>query len=127
MGRGCEGAFEGPAGAALCIRVRWPQARAGWPTPAGCGAERQALLADLQRDHGLADSLNYVGLTDQGSNPGPLHWRTDSYPLSRQGSPGADVIGLSPVAEHTVEFLNHFQLLVLLSADRVYRGDLRRF
>ena len=62
--------------------MRWPQARASWQPPEGRGDDRRALLADLQREHGLADDLTYVELTDLGSNPCPLHWQTYSYPLS---------------------------------------------
>ena len=35
----------------------------------------------------LSFSEAYGFFLDQGSNPGPLHWQVDSYPLHHQGSP----------------------------------------
>ena len=37
--------------------------------------------------HGLSCSLACGIFPDQGSNPCPLHWQADSYPLCHQGSP----------------------------------------
>ena len=37
--------------------------------------------------HGLSCSSAHGIITDQGSNPSPLHWQVDSYPLPYQGSP----------------------------------------
>ena len=36
--------------------------------------------------HGLSCSAAYGIFLDQGSNPCPLNWQADSYPLSHQGS-----------------------------------------
>ena len=36
--------------------------------------------------HGLSGSTACGIFLDQGSNPCPLHWQVDSYPLSHQGS-----------------------------------------
>ena len=38
--------------------------------------------------HRLSCSVACGISPDQGSNPCPLHWQTDSYPLYHQGSPG---------------------------------------
>ena len=38
--------------------------------------------------HGLSCSVACGIFLDQGSNPCPLHWQTDSQPLRHQGSPG---------------------------------------
>ena len=37
--------------------------------------------------HGLSCSVACGIFLDQGSNPCPLHWQVDSYPLRHQGSP----------------------------------------
>ena len=37
--------------------------------------------------HGLRCSVACGIFPDQESNPCPLHWRVDSYPLHNQGSP----------------------------------------
>ena len=37
--------------------------------------------------HGLSCPVAYGIFPDQGSNPCPLHWQADSYPLYHQGSP----------------------------------------
>ena len=37
--------------------------------------------------HGLSCSVACGIFLDQGSNPCPLHWQADSYPLHHQGSP----------------------------------------
>ena len=39
--------------------------------------------------HGPSCSAAYGILSDQGSNPCPLHWQADSQPLRHQGSPSA--------------------------------------
>ena len=37
--------------------------------------------------HGLSGSMACGIFLDQGSNPRPLHWQVDSYPLCQQGRP----------------------------------------
>ena len=44
--------------------------------------------------HGLSCSAARGIFPDQGSNPCPLHWQVDSYPLRDQGSPG--LVTLTP-------------------------------
>ena len=37
--------------------------------------------------HGFSCPTGYGIFPDQGSNPCPLHWQADSYPLRHQGNP----------------------------------------
>ena len=47
-----------------------------------------AMGASVAVAHGLSCSTARGIFLDQGSNPCPLHWQADSYPLRHQGSPG---------------------------------------
>ena len=47
-----------------------------------------AMGASIAVAHGLSRSTARGIFLDQGSNPCPLHWQADSYPLHHQGSPG---------------------------------------
>ncbi|CAN0560203.1 unnamed protein product [Rangifer tarandus platyrhynchus] len=40
--------------------------------------------------YGLSCPMACGIFSDQGSNPCPLHWQKDSYPLYQQGSPETD-------------------------------------
>ena len=44
--------------------------------------------------HSLSRSTACGIFLDQGSNPCPLHWQADSYPLRHQGSPKAAFLNL---------------------------------
>ena len=44
--------------------------------------------------HGLSCPAAYGIFRDQESNPCPLHWQVDSYPLGHQGSPLLSVLKL---------------------------------
>jgi len=45
-----------------------------------CGAEALGRWSVVVA-HGLSCSMVHGTFTDQGSNPHPLHWQADSYPL----------------------------------------------
>ena len=56
-----------------------------WPLPLWSTGSRRA--GSVVVAHGLSCSAACGILPDQGSNPCPLHWQTDSQPLRHQGSP----------------------------------------
>ena len=61
-----------------------------------CGARLLIAVASLVEEHRLLGAQASVvvvqgaqlprGISDQGSNPCPLHWEAGSYPLCHQGS-----------------------------------------
>ena len=56
-----------------------------WPLLLGSTGSRRA--GSVIVAHGPSCSAACGILTDQGSNPCPLHWQADSQPLRNQGSP----------------------------------------
>jgi len=56
------------------------------------------VLASVAVIQGLGCSKACVIFLDQGSNPCPLHWQVDSYPVYYQGSPG-DIFKEHPVGQ----------------------------
>ena len=69
--------------ATLCCGVR--------ASPCGgfscCGARAIGTRTSVAVAHGLSCSMACRIFLDQGSNPCPLHWQEDSYPLCHWGSP----------------------------------------
>ena len=62
--------------------------------------------------HGPSCSAACGIFPDQGSNPCPLHWQTDSQPLHHQGSPG--IILFLPLLQKSLETLNaHMHVLTM--------------
>ena len=55
------------------------------------------LLCSISLVHRLSCSVTCGIFLDQGSNPCPLHWQTDSYPLYHQWSPQTDFFVLFPL------------------------------
>ena len=60
-------------------------------------------VASLIVARGLSCSMACGIFRDQGSNPCPLHWQTDSLPLSHQASPGLGFITVTNGAEGQIE------------------------
>ena len=52
-----------------------------------CGARALGQVGSVVVAHGLHCPRACGIFLDQGSNPCPLHWQADSYPLEQQGSP----------------------------------------
>ena len=62
-----------------------------WVSPCSgfscCGAQTLYTSASVAVAHELCYSTTCGIILDQGSNQCPLHWQTDSYPLSHQEVP----------------------------------------
>ena len=53
-----------------------------------CRTQALAACVSVDMAHRLTCSMAARIFLDQESNPYPLHWQMDSYPLDHQGSPG---------------------------------------
>ena len=56
--------------------------------------------------HGPSCSVACGIFPDQGSNPCPLHWQTDSQPLRHQGSPVLNLFYVRKLSDNPVEAMN---------------------
>ena len=57
-----------------------------------CGAQALGAQALSVKRHEFSCSEACGIFPEQGSNPCPLHWQSDSYPLHHQGSPTASIL-----------------------------------
>ena len=72
---------------------------------------------------GLSYSTARAIFPDQGSNPGPLHWQVDSYPLDHWGSPLEAAFGI-PILWIRTTRLKKVQSIPLHHTDRNLGGRL---
>ena len=64
--------------------------------------------------HGLSCSAACGISLDQGSNPCPLHWQTDSQPLHHQGSPSAATLEDSSAVSKKLNLLLPYDPVTML-------------
>ena len=65
----------------------WDSLCSGFSCCRACAARGLWSSGSVVVARGLNCSVGCRIFLDQGSNPGPLHWHADSYPLHHQGSP----------------------------------------
>ena len=80
----------------------------------------RALQISVVVAHGLGCSTACRIFLDQGSNPHPLHWPVDSYPLCHPGRPRSLIL----ILYYTANCVSWEHMLTLLKATHLYVGDL---
>ena len=69
-----------------------------------CGAWSPRRAGLIVVEYGLNYPKACRIFSDQGSNPCPLHWQVDSYPLDQQGSPSPVILQHSSLKDHCVDW-----------------------